>query len=129
MARITVEDCETVVTNRFDLVVLAAQRTRQILGGDRVTVDGGDEKKTVIALREIAAQSISLDTLKESFIRSFRTFAPEEDLDSDAEDLSGNDDTYDPYAGIEVASIESENISVVSEDELKRDLELENDII
>ena len=44
MARITVEDCEEVVKNRFDLVVLAAQRTRQILAGDKITVEDKDEK-------------------------------------------------------------------------------------
>ncbi|MDR1983125.1 MAG: DNA-directed RNA polymerase subunit omega [Holosporaceae bacterium] len=130
MARITVEDCEKVVANRFDLVILAAQRTRQIISGDRITVESEDEKKTVIALREIAAQSISMDALKESSIKSFRTFTPEEDLDDDVEDLSG-DDTYNPYAGIEMTSIESDNISVVSEDELKNNTEndTENDIM
>ncbi|MDR0678565.1 MAG: DNA-directed RNA polymerase subunit omega [Holosporaceae bacterium] len=125
MARITVEDCETVVTNRFDLVILAAQRTRQILAGDRITVDNnGDEKKTVIALREIAAPSVSIDALKESAIRSFRTFSSEEDINTDMEGLS-EDDAYDPYTGIEMAAIESDNISVVSEDELKNNTELE----
>jgi DNA-directed RNA polymerase subunit omega len=120
MARITVEDCEKIVANRFDLVILAAQRTRQIINGSPITLESKDEKKPVVALREIAAQSVSIDDLKENSIRNFRTFTPEEDMDDDIDDLP-EDDTYNPYAGIEVASIESSNIPVVNEDELKDD--------
>ncbi|MDR0631635.1 MAG: DNA-directed RNA polymerase subunit omega [Holosporaceae bacterium] len=103
MARITVEDCEEVVANKFDLVVLAAQRTRQIINGDPITLENKDEKKPVIALREIAARSISVDMLKECSIRNFRTFTAEEDMDEDIEDLP-EEDTYNPYIGINSVS-------------------------
>jgi DNA-directed RNA polymerase subunit omega len=106
MARITVEDCEKVVANRFDLVVLAAQRTRQILAGDKLTLESDNEKKPVIALREIAAMTVSADALRECAIKSFRNFTPEEDFNDDIEELPG-DDTYNPYVEIEIADIKS----------------------
>lgn len=118
MARVTIEDCEKVVSNRFDLVVLAAQRTRQILAGDALTVEGKDEKKPVIALREIAARTVSIDDLKEATINSFRSFLPEEEEEEDLDGLM-EDDTYNPYNDISTKAIESEDISVVSEDEMK----------
>ena len=118
MARVTIEDCEKVVRNRFDLVVLAAQRTRQILAGDALTVEGKDEKKPVIALREIAARTVSIDDLKEATINSFRSFLPEEEEEEDLDSLM-EDDTYNPYNDISTKAIESEDISVVSEDEMK----------
>jgi DNA-directed RNA polymerase subunit omega len=118
MARITVEDCEKVVNNRFDLVVLAAQRTRQILAGDAITVDADDEKKPVIALREIAARSVSIDNLKEAAINSFRSFLPSEEEEEDVDDIS-EEDTYNPYEGLSVKAIEKEDIHVVEESELE----------
>ncbi|MCR5225474.1 MAG: DNA-directed RNA polymerase subunit omega [Alphaproteobacteria bacterium] len=120
MARITVEDCEEVVKNRFDLVVLAAQRTRQILAGDKITVEDKDEKKPVIALREIAARTVSTEDLKESVIKNFRTFSSEEDLLEDIEDVSEEEDTYNPYIGVEMKALESDNsVPVVDETELE----------
>ncbi len=118
MARITVEDCEKVVNNRFDLVVLAAQRTRQILAGDAITVDADDEKKPVIALREIAARSVSIDDLKEAAINSFRSFLPSEEEEEDVDDIS-EEDTYNPYEGLSIKAIEKEDIHVVEESELE----------
>ena len=72
MARLTVEDCEPFVPNRFDLVILAATRSRDILDGAPISVDRDGDKVSVISLREIAARSISLDTVKELAIRQFQ---------------------------------------------------------
>ncbi|MDR3187074.1 MAG: DNA-directed RNA polymerase subunit omega [Holosporaceae bacterium] len=118
MARVTVEDCEQVVKNRFDLVILAAQRTRQILAGDAVTIKNDDEKKPVISLREIAAGTVSLDALKESSIRSFRSFAIKDDLEDESYDMT-EEDSYNPYIGIEVKSLESDKIHVVKDSEVE----------
>lgn len=113
MARVTVEDCAKVVPNRFDLVVLAAQRTRQLNTGEPVTISGTeDEKKPVIALREIAAQTVSIDDLKESVINSYRTFIPELDEDDGIDDIV-EEDSYDPYASLGI--IEDANLDVSNE--------------
>lgn len=65
MARITVEDCLKHADNRFELVLLAAKRARQLLAGAEPLVDWGNDKATVVALREIAAGRLDLNKLKE----------------------------------------------------------------
>ncbi len=65
MARVTVEDCEKHIDNRFDLVLIAAKRARQIYNGSEPTVEEENDKPTVIALREIAAGNVTADILDE----------------------------------------------------------------
>src|SRR5258708_39622696 len=72
MARVTVEDCVVKVPNRFELVLLAAQRAREVTSGAPLTVDRDDDKNPVIALREIADETIQLDHLKDSLIRGMQ---------------------------------------------------------
>ncbi len=72
MARVTVEDCIEQVPNRFDLVILAAQRTKQITSGSPLTVDRDNDKDTVISLREIADGTIDRELVQEDLIMSFR---------------------------------------------------------
>ena len=64
MARVTVEDCVGLVPNRFELVLLAAQRARDIRSGAELTVEKDNDKNAVIALREIADETIDLETLR-----------------------------------------------------------------
>ena len=73
MARVTVEDCVVQVPNRFNLVVLAALRARQIYAGAPLTIDRGDDKFPVLALREIAGNKVSTSDLHKSVIKNFRT--------------------------------------------------------
>ncbi len=83
MARVTVEDCVDKVPNRFDLVLLAGQRSRQISAGDELTVDRDNDKNPVVALREIADTTIENEEIRESLIRSMQRHVehdePEED--------------------------------------------------
>ena len=72
MARVTVEDCVDKVPNRFDLVLLAAQRARQISGGAELTIDRDRDKNPVVALREIGDETITADRLRENAIESFQ---------------------------------------------------------
>src|SRR5713101_2313116 len=72
MARVTVEDCVLKVPNRFELVLLAAQRAREITSGAPLTLDRDDDKNPVIALREIADDTILLDHLQESLVRGMQ---------------------------------------------------------
>ncbi len=79
MARVTVEDCLEQVENRFALVLLAAQRTRQLLkGGDSLIDNEGDNKEAVTALREIAAGAVTLDDLARIRAENDRKDAAEE---------------------------------------------------
>ena len=69
MARVTVEDCIDKIPNRFELVMSAAQRVRDITAGAAITVDRDRDKNPVVALREIADETINLDVLKEGMIK------------------------------------------------------------
>jgi DNA-directed RNA polymerase subunit omega len=72
MARVTVEDCVPKIPNRFELVLVAAQRAREITSGAPLSVERDDDKNPVIALREIADETVSLDHLKESLVRGLQ---------------------------------------------------------
>ena len=72
MARVTVEDCVLKVPNRFELVLLAAQRAREVTSGAPLTLDRDDDKNPVVALREIADETIQLAHLKESLVRGMQ---------------------------------------------------------
>lgn len=81
MARVTVEDCVEKVPNRFDLVLLAGQRARQISGGAGLTLDRDRDKNPVVALREIAEETVAVADLKEAAISSMqRVVVDEEDV-------------------------------------------------
>jgi DNA-directed RNA polymerase subunit omega len=83
MARVTVEDCVDKVPNRFDLVLLAAQRARDISGGSELTVEKDRDKNPVIALREIAEQTIKPKELNESIILGLQKILPDDEDDAD----------------------------------------------
>ena len=72
MARVTVEDCVDKIPNRFDLVLLAAQRARQISGGAELTIDRDRDKNPVVALREIADEMVRPRHLEESLVGSLQ---------------------------------------------------------
>ncbi len=83
MARITVEDCIPLIPNRFELVVMAAQRARKISIGESLTVERDNDKNPVVALREIADETVDLDELRQSLVRGLQKQVepdePEED--------------------------------------------------
>ncbi len=72
MARVTVEDCVVRVPNRFELVLVAAQRAREITAGAQLTLDRDNDKNPVVALREIADDTVPVDKLQDSLIRGMQ---------------------------------------------------------
>jgi len=93
MARVTVEDCVIRVPNRFDLVMLAARRARDILSGAALTIERDNDKNPVVALREIADDTLSLDALNNSLIQGMQKHVEsdepeEEDTGFGAVDIS-----------------------------------------
>ena len=72
MARVTVEDCVDKVPNRFELVLLAAHRARAVSSGAPLTLEGDNDKSSVLALREIAEKTVSPEDLKEDLIHSLQ---------------------------------------------------------
>src|SRR4029450_7737583 len=83
MARITVEDCVTQVPNRFELVMLAAQRARDVSAGASLTVERDNDKTPVVALREIAEGTVELDHLRYELIHGLRRHVEIEDQPDD----------------------------------------------
>ena len=82
MARVTVEDCVDKVPNRFELVMLAAHRAREISSGSTLTVDRDNDKNPVVALREIAEETVALEDLEESLIKGMQKYVQmEESID------------------------------------------------
>ncbi len=83
MARVTVEDCVDKVSNRFDLVLVAAQRARQISGGAELTLDRDRDKNPVVALREIAEETIRADELQEAIVGSLQRVRIDDEVEAD----------------------------------------------
>ena len=79
MARVTVEDCVTKIPNRFQLVMLASQRARNISAGEALNVERDNDKNPGVALREIADDLIDHDELEESLIKGLQKFVEMDD--------------------------------------------------
>ena len=83
MARVTVEDCVDKVPNRFDLVLLAAQRARQVSGGADLTIDRDRDKNPVVALREIAEETVKPRDLEEAIVGNLQKVQIDEEDETD----------------------------------------------
>lgn len=124
MARVTVEDCVDKIENRFELVLLASHRARQIAQGQQITIDRDNDKNPVVALREIADETLSPGDLKEDLIHSLQKHVevdePEPQAPSPAVLAEGGDRTA-PAGGDEA----EENVAFdrMSEDELLAGIE------
>ena len=121
MARVTVEDCIDKVDNRFELVLLAGHRARQISQGAQITIPRDNDKNPVVALREIADETLSPDDLKEDLIHSLQKHVEVDEPESDGQEL-----TDQSGAAASVAADEpEENIAFdrMSEEELLAGIE------
>jgi len=124
MARVTVEDCIDKVDNRFELVLLASHRARQISQGAAITIDRDNDKNPVVALREIADETLSPDDLKEDLIHSLQKHVEIDEPEPDPATLiaagststaSGNDE--------EGGAAETVNFDQMSEEDLLAGIE------
>ena len=105
MARVTVEDCVLKVPNRFDLVMLAAQRSREIASGAQLTVDRDRDKNPVVALREIAEETTDLGNLGESLIQSMQKHVEIDEPEEDAPEFD-----VPSIPGLEIGGSEAEDV-------------------
>jgi DNA-directed RNA polymerase subunit omega len=113
MARVTVEDCIVQVPNRFELVLLAAQRARNISRGEELTLERDDDKNPVIALREIAEENVDLDRLENDLVRSLSRAPEPEPADEEVMDLIPTDQNI---FGLQDVSSEEENAHMGRDD-------------
>lgn len=98
MARVTVEDCIDKVENRFELVLLASHRARQISQGGMITVDRDNDKNPVVALREIAEETLSPGDLKEDLIHSLQKHVEVDEPEAEAPALLQKPDADSPVS-------------------------------
>jgi DNA-directed RNA polymerase subunit omega len=121
MARVTVEDCVLKVPNRFELVLLAAQRAREITSGSPLSIDRDDDKNPVVALREIADETVGLEHLRTSVVRGMQKHV-EIDEPEESHELELDTALFGiaaPTAGLigEEAEAEEEDLEEQDEDE------------
>ena len=95
MARVTVEDCIEKIPNRFDLVMVAARRSRDVSSGAEINVERDNDKNPVVALREIADEMIPIDDISESLIRGLQRHVEIDEPEEEKEDVQIGDDTSD----------------------------------
>lgn len=112
MARVTVEDCIEKVPNRFDLVLLAAQRARGLSRGEEMHVDRDNDKNPVVALREIAEDKVELKGLQDRIIRSLARAPDPEPVDEEVMDIIPTDQNI---FGLQDVSSEEEQAHMSSE--------------
>ena len=98
MARITVEDCLEKIENQYDLVLLAKERTSQLNSGSEMLVEEDNDKRTVVALREIAEGKVDIDELKKSTVLRLRK-EPDENLEEQDIEETTSDDFEKQYKG------------------------------
>ena len=120
MARVTVEDCIEKIPNRFDLVLTAAQRARNIQKGELLTIDRDDDKNPVIALREIADETIDIDKIEDRIIQSMqRLNESEEEVTVPDEASSTADEDMSDMIGLEgIENLEVSGMQIGTGDEL-----------
>ena len=123
MARITVEDCVDKFESRFELVLVASNRARKLHSGESPTVEKDNDKPTVIALREIADQTITIENLKDKLIQEYQTVSPldeeELSLDYDGSDAKIEEQIYtSEVESDENNSFENESDQTIEEVEL-----------
>ncbi|MBN9507900.1 MAG: DNA-directed RNA polymerase subunit omega [Alphaproteobacteria bacterium] len=114
MARVTVEDCVQRVPNRFQLVLLAAQRARNISRGEELTLERDDDKNPVVALREIAEETLSLPKLEQDLVKSLSRAPEPEPADEEVLDLIPTDQNI---FGLQDVSAEEEAQGLPTEGE------------
>lgn len=122
MARVTVEDCIPHVENRFELVLVAGQRAKDIASGAPLTIERNDEKDPVIALREIAKVSVKVPVLRDALVSGFQKRA---DMDViPTEDTIGQEEAAKVFAEDEMKSLQVEDYS---EDNISEDLDFSDE--
>ena len=111
MARITVEDCIDKFPSRFELVLVASNRARKLYAGENPTIERDNDKNTVIALREIADETLTIEQLKNDLIEEYQTSTFSED-----EDLNEIEDNSDETQS-ETNELQNSNLETIETDQ------------
>ena len=114
MARVTVEDCVTKIPNRFELVMTAAQRARDVAAGADLTLERNEDKNPVVALREIAEENVDFAELEETLIRGLQRYVENDDVIEDEMDIRALQLEVNGEAGDanEAEEVQEDNLTV-----------------
>ncbi len=132
MARVTVEDCIVNVPNRFELVLLAAKRARELSAGAPLTIARDNDKNAVVSLREISEQTIDLESLRERIIKGLQRNVVIEGNDKDserdvAEDLEDVDNAMMQMALEQNALLSDEAVRIDSDEDIEDDFSADDE--
>ena len=133
MARITVEDCVDKFPSRFELVLVASQRARELHSGETPTIDRDNDKNTVIALREIADTTIPIEKMKENLIEGFQkvTINDEEDENLEIKSLEkeNNEQNEELISDFNSQTEEEiKNLTLAEDKDLEKKIEINEDL-
>ena len=123
MARITVEDCIDKFESRFELVLVASNRARKLYSGENPTVDKDNDKNTVIALREIADESIQISTLKNELVEEYQAVTSSDDEELSLEKSDNDNQTSDEINLESVTSDDKSNDQITEAEINETDLD------
>ncbi len=122
MARITVEDCIDKFESRFELVLVASNRARKLHSGENPTVEKDNDKNTVIALREIADESITIDEMKNNLIEEYQTVSLQNEEDLTIENIDSQESSSDDEIKVE-DEVKIDSLEVDSNDSSESTIE------
>ena len=104
MARVTVEDCIEKIDNRFELVMIAAQRARSLSSGAELTVERDNDKNCVVALREIADETIEIKQIEEDLVQGLQIYVEPDEPDESEMDLLSSVDEFGEDLAVNIAA-------------------------
>ena len=135
MARITVEDCIDKFPSRFELVLVASQRARKLHSGEQPSLDRENDKNTVLALREIAEETITSNEMKENLIEEYQTVTISDEEDENLSNESLENEEKKEEESEELVSDSSKQIeeeikelTSIEDNDLKEELEIKEDL-
>ncbi len=105
MARVTVEDCIDKLDNRFELVMIAARRARMLSSGAELTVERDNDKNCVVALREIAEETIDVLEIEENLVQGLQKYVEPDEPDESEMDRLSTEDEFGEDAAVNIAAI------------------------
>lgn len=124
MARVTVEDCIVRIPNRFDLVLAAAQRSREISAGESITIDRDNDKNPVVALREIAEDTVNTGDLAEALVKNLQKHVEvDEPEDDDMESRIGAESSEEGSVGLDGRLAEGQTLGDTAAEDLGMQVE------
>ena len=133
MARVTVEDCIDKIPNRYELLMVAAQRAKDIAAGSPITVAKDNDKNPVIALREIADETVSIEELQKSLVMGLQKYVEVEEPEEEELEIMAAEkelaDLDEQFSGLLLDTDIADNMQVVGEDgEAVVDVDVDSDV-